>query len=140
MENIREKSRHHVPYGTKILTAEGSKVKKGQKVAEWDPFTIPVITEKEGKVELVDLINNVSVRRAGVRLPLREPGQERQDTLRLLKARRPPGLRRNIQGGIIHDKPLRPHQKESRYEHGRVPRLLVLQSRYIFHCYGRGLN
>lgn len=60
--NDREKSRHHVPYGTKILTAEGAKVKKGQKVAEWDPFTIPVITEKAGKVELVDLINNVSVR------------------------------------------------------------------------------
>ena len=60
--NDREKSRHHVPYGTKILVAEGSKVKKGQKVAEWDPFTIPVITEKAGKVELVDLINNVSVR------------------------------------------------------------------------------
>ena len=60
--NDREKSRHHVPYGTKILVAEGSKVKKGQKVAEWDPFTVPVITEKAGKVELVDLINNVSVR------------------------------------------------------------------------------
>ena len=58
----REKSRHHVPYGTKILVAEGAKVKKGQKVAEWDPFTVPVITEKAGKVELVDLINNVSVR------------------------------------------------------------------------------
>ncbi len=60
--NDREKSRHHVPYGTKILVAEGAKVKKGQKVAEWDPFTIPVITEKAGKVELVDLINNISVR------------------------------------------------------------------------------
>ena len=60
--NDREKSRHHVPYGTKILMAEGAKVKKGQKVAEWDPFTIPVITEKAGKVELVDLINNISVR------------------------------------------------------------------------------
>ena len=58
----REKSRHHVPYGTKILAAEGSKVKKGQKVAEWDPFTIPVISEKAGQAELVDLINNVSVK------------------------------------------------------------------------------
>jgi len=58
----REKSRHHVPYGTKILVAEGAKVKKGQKVAEWDPFTVPVITEKAGKVELIDLINNISVR------------------------------------------------------------------------------
>ena len=58
----REKSRHRVPYGTKILATEGAKVKKAQKVAEWDPFTIPVITEKAGTVELVDLINNVSVK------------------------------------------------------------------------------
>ena len=58
----REKSRHRVPYGTKILVAEGAKVKKAQKIAEWDPFTIPVITEKAGRVELVDLINNVSVK------------------------------------------------------------------------------
>ena len=58
----REKSRHHVPYGAKVLVAEGAKVKKGQKVAEWDPFTVPVITEKAGKIELVDLINNISVR------------------------------------------------------------------------------
>ncbi len=58
----REKSRHGIPYGTKLLVAEGDKVKKGQKVAEWDPFTVPVITEKAGKVELVDLINNISVK------------------------------------------------------------------------------
>ncbi len=58
----REKSRHNIPYGTKLLVAEGDKVKKGQKVAEWDPFTVPVITEKAGKVELVDLINNISVK------------------------------------------------------------------------------
>ncbi len=58
----REKSRHHVPYGTKILVEEGAKVKKGQKVAEWDPFTIPVISEKAGVAQLVDLINNVSVK------------------------------------------------------------------------------
>ncbi len=58
----REKSRHHIPYGAKVLVAKDAKVKKGQKIAEWDPFTVPVITEKAGKVELVDLINNVSVR------------------------------------------------------------------------------
>ena len=58
----REKSRHHVPYGTKVLTQADSKVKKGQKVAEWDPFTIPVISEKAGIASLVDLINNVSIK------------------------------------------------------------------------------
>ena len=58
----REKSRHHVPYGTKVLVKEDAKVKKGQKIAEWDPFTIPVISEKAGVANLVDLINNVSVK------------------------------------------------------------------------------
>ena len=58
----RETSRHHVPYGTKVLAQADSKVKKGQKIAEWDPFTIPVISEKAGIANLVDLINNVSVK------------------------------------------------------------------------------
>ncbi len=58
----REKSRHRIPYGTKILAKVGADVEKGQKVAEWDPFTTPVISEKGGKVELVDLISGVSVK------------------------------------------------------------------------------
>jgi DNA-directed RNA polymerase subunit beta' len=58
----REKSRHRVPYGAKILAKPDSKVKKGQKVAEWDPFTTPVITEKGGFIELVDLIAGISVK------------------------------------------------------------------------------
>ena len=58
----REKSRHRVPYGTKILVKLGSKVEKGQKVAEWDPFTTPIISDKSGKVELVDLIAGVSMK------------------------------------------------------------------------------
>ncbi len=58
----REKSRHRVPYGTKLLAPLGSEVEKGQKVAEWDPFTTPIISEKGGIAELVDLISGVSVR------------------------------------------------------------------------------
>ena len=58
----REKSRHHVPYGAKILVAEGTEVEKGKKVAEWDPFMTPIISEKAGKAELVDLIPNVSMK------------------------------------------------------------------------------
>ncbi len=36
----REKARHRVPYGTKLLAKEGEMVKKGQKLAEWDPYTL----------------------------------------------------------------------------------------------------
>ena len=58
----REKSRHHVPYGAKVLVNEGAEVTKGQKIAEWDPFMNPVISEKAGKAQLIDLIQNVSVK------------------------------------------------------------------------------
>ncbi|MBR5599119.1 MAG: DNA-directed RNA polymerase subunit beta', partial [Alphaproteobacteria bacterium] len=58
----REKSRHRIPYGTKILVELNSTVAKGQKVAEWDPFTTPVISEKGGNVELVDLIPGLSLK------------------------------------------------------------------------------
>ena len=58
----REKSRHHVPYGAKVLAQEGVEVSKGQKIAEWDPFMVPVISEKAGKAQLIDLIPNVSMK------------------------------------------------------------------------------
>ena len=58
----REKSRHHIPYGAKVLVKEGTEVSKGQKVAEWDPFMTPVISERAGIAQLVDLIPNVSMK------------------------------------------------------------------------------
>ncbi len=61
-ENGRERARHKVPYGAKLLSDEGADVKKGQKLAEWDPYTLPIITEKEGIAHYVDLLEGVSVR------------------------------------------------------------------------------
>jgi DNA-directed RNA polymerase subunit beta' len=58
----REKARHRVPYGTKLLADEGAMVKKGQKLAEWDPYTLPIITEREGVAQYADLIEGLSVR------------------------------------------------------------------------------
>jgi DNA-directed RNA polymerase subunit beta' len=58
----REKARHRVPYGTKLLADENAKIKKGQKLAEWDPYTLPIITEREGFAHYADLIEGVSVR------------------------------------------------------------------------------
>ncbi|WP_445679188.1 DNA-directed RNA polymerase subunit beta' [Radicibacter daui] len=58
----REKARHKVPYGAKLLADEGVKVSRGQKMAEWDPYTLPIITEKEGIANYVDLTENVSFR------------------------------------------------------------------------------
>jgi DNA-directed RNA polymerase subunit beta' len=58
----REKARHRVPYGAKLLADEGATVTKGQKLAEWDPYTIPIITEKDGIAHYVDLIEGTSMR------------------------------------------------------------------------------
>ena len=54
----RERETHRLPYGATILFADGDTVKKGERFAEWDPFTMPVITEKPGIVKYVDLIDN----------------------------------------------------------------------------------
>ncbi len=61
-ENGRERARHRVPYGAKLLLDEGAEVKKGQRIAEWDPYTLPIVTEKDGIAAYVDLIEGVSMR------------------------------------------------------------------------------
>ena len=47
----REMEVHRLPFGATLLRAEGDKVKVGDRLAEWDPFTMPVITEKGGIVK-----------------------------------------------------------------------------------------
>ena len=61
-EKGKERARFRVPYGAKLLAAEGATVTKGQILAEWDPFTMPIITEVEGVIQYADLVDNVSIR------------------------------------------------------------------------------
>ncbi|TWA78461.1 DNA-directed RNA polymerase subunit beta' [Azospirillum brasilense] len=61
-EQGRERARHRVPYGAKLLADEGVKVERGQKLAEWDPYTLPIITEREGTAHYVDLVEGISMR------------------------------------------------------------------------------
>ncbi len=61
-EKGNERARFKVPYGTRMPIDQGSKVKKGQKIAEWDPYTIPIITERTGTVVYRDLVESVSFR------------------------------------------------------------------------------
>ncbi len=58
----REKARHKVPYGARLLVEEGAHVKKGQKLVEWDPYTIPIITERSGIAHYRDLVDGISLR------------------------------------------------------------------------------
>jgi DNA-directed RNA polymerase subunit beta' len=58
----RERSLHRIPYGALITHLEGVTVKKGDRLAEWDPYTLPVITEKSGKVKYQDLIEGTTLK------------------------------------------------------------------------------
>jgi len=53
----RERAMHRVPYGTHLLHENGASVKQGERLAEWDPFTLPVITDKAGVVRYQDLVD-----------------------------------------------------------------------------------
>ncbi len=52
----RERERYPLVYGAKLRKAEGDKVKAGELIAEWDPYTTPIITEVGGTVKYGDII------------------------------------------------------------------------------------
>ncbi len=57
----RERERYPVIYGAELLVKEGQEVEPGTKLAQWDPFTIPILTEVEGKVKFGDIIEGVTI-------------------------------------------------------------------------------
>jgi len=60
--NGREREHYKVSYGAMLSVTEGSKVKSGEIIAEWDSHTHPIITEVAGQVEFVDMIEGVTVK------------------------------------------------------------------------------
>ncbi|MBM9593537.1 DNA-directed RNA polymerase subunit beta' [Roseitranquillus sediminis] len=61
-DNGVERASHKLGYGTKVFPVEGAEVKRGDKLFEWDPYTLPIIAEKAGVARFVDLISGLSVR------------------------------------------------------------------------------
>ena len=57
----RERARFRVPYGARLLMDDGAAVTRGLKLAEWDPYTLPIITERAGTVEYLDLLDGVTL-------------------------------------------------------------------------------
>jgi DNA-directed RNA polymerase subunit beta' len=52
----RERERYPLVYGAKLRKADGDPVKAGELIAEWDPYTTPIITEVDGTVKYGDII------------------------------------------------------------------------------------
>ena len=50
-----------MPYGARIYVDQGDQVTRGLRLAEWDPYTRPVLTEVGGTVDYEDLVEGASV-------------------------------------------------------------------------------
>ena len=57
-----ERAKYKVPYGARIHLDDGQNVAKGQRIADWDPYTVPIIAEKSGKVSFKDIIDGISMK------------------------------------------------------------------------------
>jgi DNA-directed RNA polymerase subunit beta' len=57
----RELESHKLVVGSVISVEDGAKVKKGQQIVTWDPYNVPIITEKAGKLEFRDMISGITI-------------------------------------------------------------------------------
>jgi len=55
------KASYRLQYGSKLLVKNGAKVKAGATLAEWDPYTMPIIVEKDGVANYFDLVEGTSI-------------------------------------------------------------------------------
>ena len=60
-ETGREREKYSIVYGAKIKFGPGMHVKSGESIAEWDPYTMPILTEVAGKIKFGDIIEGVTV-------------------------------------------------------------------------------
>lgn len=58
----REKEKYPVVYGAKLLVHNGQSVTIGQRIVEWDPYSMPIITELGGRIAFGDILENVTVK------------------------------------------------------------------------------
>jgi len=58
----REIERQTIPQGASIFFQNGAKVKKGAKFAEWDPYSVPILTEAAGHVQFEDIKRDVTMK------------------------------------------------------------------------------
>jgi len=61
-EQGREREKDHVIYGAKLLVKDGDEIKSGTVLAEWSPYTIPIITECAGTVKFGDVEEGKTMR------------------------------------------------------------------------------
>ncbi len=56
-----ERAVHRIQYGARMKVDEGDHIKRGQRIAEWDPYTRPILTEVAGSTAFEDLVEGQSM-------------------------------------------------------------------------------
>jgi len=55
------KEHHEIPYSAKLYVKDGQKISAGELLAEWDPYVLPILSEAEGTVKLLDVIEGITL-------------------------------------------------------------------------------
>jgi DNA-directed RNA polymerase subunit beta' len=61
-EDGRELELHNLVIGSVISIPNGEKVKKGETFVQWDPYNVPILSEKAGKIKFHDIIEGVTMK------------------------------------------------------------------------------
>ena len=57
-----ERAAHRITYGARLMVDEGQPLKRGERVAEWNPNSLPILTEVDGIVHYEDIVEGLSLR------------------------------------------------------------------------------
>jgi DNA-directed RNA polymerase subunit beta' len=60
-EQGREKERYQVVYGARLRVKDGQQIERGEKLVEWDPYTLSILSEVNGRVAYGDLVEGVTM-------------------------------------------------------------------------------
>jgi DNA-directed RNA polymerase subunit beta' len=58
----RELETHNVVIGAVISVANASRVKRGETFVQWDPYNVPILSERAGRVKFMDIIEGVTMK------------------------------------------------------------------------------
>ena len=62
-ENEKELETYNIPAGAVMTCRDGDRIEAGAKLAQWDPFNVPILSEKSGRIRFRDMIPGVTVKR-----------------------------------------------------------------------------
>lgn len=87
----RDLQEHNLEYGSTLLVTDKKEIKAGTKLAEWDSTGKVLLTEKEGTVKFVDLVDNVTVQekfdeatKKSTRVVLEHKGEQYQPAISIV--------------------------------------------------------